>query len=480
MLTELGAEGTTLSVEQVAAAGDALAKAPYNGDGVLPSSAVGDLELKALIDEIVGATGGSPDRGGDTGVNQAQVDAFFADIDAVLAWSGSAPDAGPYGDGVVGAADAVKAVRAKVNDFFGRCRLAAFDDRAISALNRKEEEYLAIAAEDLTVTAEEVSGFPLARVAADRPLPLVQGVNPAWACALKDLQAAAVKPLLGDLSELTEGQWTEVQAGLVSFEAWRAARPASKVADLSTDRLEAIKAGPLKAQLTAQIEVDAAVAPDVSALHQVERLVRFHRDLYSLAQNFVNFTHFYSDTDRASFEAGTLFLDERACELVVRVDDPGKHAALAGRSKLFLAYCDCTRPSGEKMAIAAAFTDGDSDYLMVGRNGVFYDREGRDWDATITKIVDNPISLRQAFWSPYKKLARFFEDRTAKQAADKAAAADKKATEQAGAPSRSDWAPLAAWPWPSSATSPASLPCPSGSSVWSSRRSSWRSLHPRS
>jgi hypothetical protein len=30
---------------------------------------------------------------------------------------------------------------------------------------------------------------------------------------------------------------------------------------------------------------------------------------------------------------------------------------------------------------------------------------GRDWDATITRIVDHPISLRQAFWSPYKKLA---------------------------------------------------------------------------
>jgi hypothetical protein len=34
------------------------------------------------------------------------------------------------------------------------------------------------------------------------------------------------------------------------------------------------------------------------------------------------------------------------------------------------------------MTIAAAFTDGDSDNLMVGRNGVFYDRQGRDWDAT--------------------------------------------------------------------------------------------------
>ena len=58
------------------------------------------------------------------------------------------------------------------------------------------------------------------------------------------------------------------------------------------------------------------------------------------------------------------------------------------------------------MTIVAAFTAGDSDNLMVGRNGVFYDRKGRDWDATITKIIDNPISIRQAFWSPYKKFVR--------------------------------------------------------------------------
>jgi hypothetical protein len=54
---------------------------------------------------------------------------------------------------------------------------------------------------------------------------------------------------------------------------------------------------------------------------------------------------------------------------------------------------------------------------MVGRNGIFYDRDGKDWDATITKLVENPISIRQAFWSPYKKFIRFIEDQVAKRAA---------------------------------------------------------------
>jgi hypothetical protein len=96
----------------------------------------------------------------------------------------------------------------------------------------------------------------------------------------------------------------------------------------------------------------------------------------------------------------------------------------------YLAYCDCTRKStNEKLQIVAAFTDGDSDNLMVGRNGVFYDRKGRDWDATISKIVDNPISLRQAFWAPYKKIVRTVEEQIAKRAA----AADAATTDQLSA-----------------------------------------------
>src|SRR5690349_18272092 len=98
---------------------------------------------------------------------------------------------------------------------------------------------------------------------------------------------------------------------------------------------------------------------------------------------------------------------------------------MAGLSGTYLAYCDCARKStGEQLEVVAAVTDGDSDNLMVGRNGIFYDRKNRDWDATITKIIDNPISIRQAFFSPYKKLVRMIEEQVAKRAAAADAAAN--------------------------------------------------------
>src|SRR5690606_35676091 len=120
----------------------------------------------------------------------------------------------------------------------------------------------------------------------------------------------------------------------------------------------------------------------------------------------------------AAFQAGTLFLDGRSCDLTVDVTDSPGHATLAGMAKVYLAYCECRR-NGVKRNIVAAFTAGDVDFLFVGRNGIFYDRDGHDWDATITKLIENPTSIGQAFFSPYKKFVRMVEEQVAKRAAAK-------------------------------------------------------------
>lgn len=195
ILEELGQNGTTLSVAGATKAAEMLAASPLNGDGVVHAGSTDVEAVQTLIGEIVGSLGGVADRGGEMGVDQGMVDTFYADAQAALDWTaGGTPDVLVLGPGTGAAADAVTAVQRKVDDFFARCRLANFDDRALVALNRKEEEYLAIAAEDLSVTAEEVSGFPLARIEACRDLPLVGPVNPAWAARLLALKASAVGP----------------------------------------------------------------------------------------------------------------------------------------------------------------------------------------------------------------------------------------------------------------------------------------------
>jgi hypothetical protein len=83
-------------------------------------------------------------------------------------------------------------------------------------------------------------------------------------------------------------------------------------------------------------------------------------------------------------------------------------------------YCDCTtKTSAAKQQIVAAVTVGEVGSLIVGKNAVYYDNAGVEWDAVITKIVDNPISISQAFWSPYRRMATAVENLINKSAAEK-------------------------------------------------------------
>jgi hypothetical protein len=330
-------------------------------------------------------------------------------------------------------------VRPKIDDFFGRCRLAAFDARAIAALNRSETEFLAIAAKDLNITAAEVAGFPLARIEANRPLPLREQINPAWMPVMKEFAAKTITPILGaEKTALTETEWLAVNARLAPYEAWLGSKPASAVEKLPLDRVREIMRGNARAALDALVARDRELGPQFRGISDVERLVRYHRDLRTLLHNFVNFADFYSPERWGVFQAGTLFFDSRSTELCIRVADVGAHATLAAMSKSYIAYLECTRAGNEAMKLAACVTQGDSDYLFVGRNGIFYGRDGRDWHATITRIIDHPISIRQAFWSPYKKFIRMIEEQVAKRAATADAATTTKLQTAATAVAVSD------------------------------------------
>ena len=97
-----------------------------------------------------------------------------------------------------------------------------------------------------------------------------------------------------------------------------------------------------------------------------------------------------------------------------------KHNTQAPDSGMYLIYCNCKHhASGQTMQIVAAMTVGDIRNLKVGKNALFYDRQGRDWEAEVVKIIDNPISIGQAFWSPYRKLGEWVTGLITKSAAEK-------------------------------------------------------------
>ena len=166
----------------------------------------------------------------------------------------------------------------------------------------------------------------------------------------------------------------------------------------------------------------AALAAGKAEYADLRKLLLLSRDFVTLLRNFVTLEDFYKrEADQmAIFQAGTLVIDQRACRLCIRVNDMGKQDAQAGASGIFLIYCDCnSKKLGKTMKIVAAVTMGEIKNLKVGKNAVFYDRQGNDWDATITKVIDNPISIRQAFWSPYRKFGNWVTELINKSAAEK-------------------------------------------------------------
>jgi hypothetical protein len=424
ILSGLGKEkASVITIDDATKTAELFAKAKHNGDGIVPAGAVDDAAAQQVAQEIVDCLGGTQDRSGAPGFDQAKLEQFFADCAAFDGWwkkaESDAKTVLPFGEATPAALTALEAVRAKIDDYFGRARLAAFDPRVQGLVNRDERSYAEIVGKDLSLSAMEVAHFPLAIVEAGRALRLTAAMNPAWSAAVARFRATCCQ----DKAELTEAEWTALCSRLDAHKAWAANKAGGTVEKLGLTRVREILAGKSKDVLAKAIADDLAVAPQIDTMVKVEKLVRLHRDLYRLLNNYVCFSDFYARRG-AIFQAGTLMLDGRACDMSFHVTDAGKHAKLAPMSNSYLAYVDCTRPGSEKMSVACAFTAGDSDNLFEGRNGIFYDRKGRDWDATITKIVSNPISIKQAFWSPYKKVLRSIQEAVAK----KAAAADEAAT----------------------------------------------------
>ena len=122
--------------------------------------------------------------------------------------------------------------------------------------------------------------------------------------------------------------------------------------------------GNTREQLTAFIEQDKALEENTQNIMLVNRFVHYYRDLYKLLNNYVTFHDFYSSDKEAIFQSGHLYIDQRCCNLCIKVSDMPKHNILANASGICLIYCDCTsKKLGEQMTIVAALTDGDFDNI---------------------------------------------------------------------------------------------------------------------
>ena len=274
-------------------------------------------------------------------------------------------------------------------------------EAALAAVEAEIDAYFTVP-EDMPLVTEEQ----------DKTLPLSKNLNPKWLAAITAFAKDTVSPALnkdadGELSRL---EWAALKAKFAPYRAWLAAKP--------------------------------VMAADAKAkLEERERLLRYKMSMVSFLRNYVNQADLYDPACQAMFQMGTLYIAERACSLCFHVADEAAHAALAERSECCLVYAKLTRKgSAETRNICAAITAGRTAPLYVGRNGIFIDRDGLDWDATVTKMVESQVSLWEAFWAPWRKLGetvatqvkKFVGDRQTAATTGVAKAADGSAAKEQG------------------------------------------------
>lgn len=386
-----------ISMEDTTDSKAIFSKTCFNGDGIVtPLSAGDDAKAKDAIESALKCFPASLDRSGQDGVDAATVEAFYAALQAFKAWNDAkGEECSPFGTDSEKVFASVEALKALVDGYFTQCEYFAYDPECEQA---KE------------------SADSLSHPNADILLHLDR-INPKWATKVEEMRKLALD---SEAKVLTKADWNALKAKFAPLQAWLAAKAGEQVEALGLGKVAQLHAENKKAEVLSLIEKDLSLKEESDSIDDVHNLLLVYRHLYAFLNNFVRFGAFYDHNQKSVFDAGELYIDQRCLKLCMRVTDMGKQTMMAPQSGMYILYCDCiSKKTGKTATIAALLTDGSSDNLSVGMNAVFYDRNGLDYDATVTKIIDNPTSIRQAFFHPYRKLSKAISDRINKQAAEK-------------------------------------------------------------
>ena len=425
ILINLGKEGTEISLADTKDNAAIFAKTRFNGDGVITEQTPEDADEKAAVAAIVSTVGSVADRSGDNGVNAELIEKFYQALADYLVWSEAVVEA-PYGADTDKAIELYNALDVKVKDYFVRASLASFSPESAAKLDVQTSLIETISADNLTGKTDEIAAYPIARITGKAELDIKAAINPAWASKFNALMAI-VKP---KSKALTEEAWAAIGATFAAYNAWKAAKKGGEVEAIGLDAIKKMLADDKKQALLDLVAQDLTLKETADGIDMVDKFLYIYRDFYRLLRNFVTFQDFYSKSKdvKAVFQSGRLLIDQRECRMCMLVADMGKHNSMAPASGMFLVYCDCTtKASPVKLNIVAAVTVGEVGDLVVGKNAIYFDNKGQMWDAVITKVIDNPISIGQAFWSPYRRMATTIENLINKTAAEKDAAMMKDA-----------------------------------------------------
>ena len=426
-----------ISLEQVRLFRNTYGMTSPNGDGVLPPQHVSDPAAAQLANDVLERMGSTKDISGADGINEGHLCQFLDGARKYLAWKARAEDDGaagilPWGDDTAAAVKLTSEFDAKIEQFFWQCDLVKLDARTAERLCLSEEDLQKLDGSDLRAMERQLAQAPLQTPNAEGVLNLQGPINPYYQDQMDELQDRVLARAQPDSHEsLTRIGWQQVKAIFEPYCAWQAEKPSDGVGELNETTLKEYLDGPAQKKLLQLLLEDLAVKAEVKQVSDLEKLILYQRWLLELANNFVSFSALYDPSRRALFELGDLIIDGRELTFTMKVRNRAEHKKIAQTSKMFLVYAEITvsQEQGRSFEIAAALTAGGQGAIEIGKRGIFLDLQGKEWDARVVDMVENPISLWEAIKSPFVKTQRLLSEKVEAFAGTRAGALEKATTE---------------------------------------------------
>lgn len=410
ILTKLGKGGEeSITLADADSVIESFMQERYNGDGILTLESMAE-SLKGVAGVVAQNSECVKDFLGKDGINEESIEAFYEKLQT---FKELAEKCSSEADKRIDAPliENFLNIRSKLDEWFLKSAITSYDTNALASLNPDLEVYKNISAEDL-------KGLPIVTFGNSDRLDTKAVANPIYRADFEAFMGSEVVVEFLEDAHLTKSRYDKLRAKMDSAVDLQNALAEARLAGVEYEDIETLASQ--KEALLGEIAKDLQQEQINAGLVDVEKLLRFRAYFFTFLNNFVVFREFYDVEKKAIFQAGRLYIDGKNCDLCLEVKDVDAHASMAGGSHTYILYCALRkRESGESKNIAACVTSGDATGFMVGRNGLFYDRDGGDWDATIIKIVEAPISIAEAFWTPYKKVSSLIASQIEKFAKEK-------------------------------------------------------------
>ena len=422
------ADKNFITVAQTRSRQDILSSGECNGDGVIPAVSVDDSELRGFIQDIMATVGEALDAGGQKGIKSGHLDMFMTQADEYVKWhekgclkTGEKSSCIMVrGDATPATYSALKNLEAKIDEFFAQCRLLKVDPAASAKFATMTEELKSLRISDINAIENYTASMPLAEPNTEENLVFDDNLNPFYresAAVFTDVLLHTDKKKRSGVTTLSFKKWDALKEEFADFAEWESGKPEGTVEKLGIDKLRKYLEGGLADRLKPLFEKDLAVAEEIKRISEVEKLLLYARYLPEFTNNFVSLASLYDPSALSMIQTGKLVMDGRHFDLNVKIKDKAAHKKIAAKSNICVMYINLTAKDGSnamKADIATAVTSGHVANLYIGKRGVFFTPDGREWDAEVTDFIQQPVSVTEALKMPFVKLGAFLKQQTEK------------------------------------------------------------------